>query len=122
VSFRTLKLILDEIDLELSFQIASCCCISNTRFCSDQLLQSFHLVIECSGASPHLKVSPNGRYIAAGTEDGFLFVFDLASSALIQQHEGHSGAVASVEWAPDQKQLVTVGKDASVCVWNFFEV
>eukprot|EP00395_MALV-II_sp_L67-2_P000232 gene232-383_t len=76
---------------------------------------------------PHVKflclsVSPNGRYIAAGTEDGFLFVFDLASSALIQQHEGHSGAVASVEWAPDQKQLVTVGKDASVCVWNFFEV
>lgn len=66
-------------------------------------------------------LSPNGRYVAAGSDEGFFYIFDLAVSAKIAMHEGHSGAVASVAWAPDMKQCISVGKDCSVAVWNFFD-
>lgn len=69
-----------------------------------------------------LQVSPNGRYIAAGSAEGFLYIFDLAVSAKIQMLEGHSGAVVSLDWAPDGKQIVSVGSDCSVGVWNFFDL
>mmetsp|Transcript_13532 Transcript_13532/g.33226 ORF Transcript_13532/g.33226 Transcript_13532/m.33226 type:complete len:634 (+) Transcript_13532:86-1987(+) len=69
-----------------------------------------------------IEVAPSGQYIAAGSEDGFLYVFDLETSAKISQLEGHSGAVTSVVWSPDMRQIVTTGADASVCVWNFFEL
>ena len=68
-----------------------------------------------------IEVSPTGRYVAAGTEEGFVYVFDLATSERIQQHEGHSGAVTSLKWSPDQRQIVSGGADTSVCVWNVFE-
>ncbi|CAD7928444.1 unnamed protein product [Amoebophrya sp. A120] len=69
-----------------------------------------------------VEVSPSGQYVAAGSEDGFLFVFDLETSEKISQLEGHSGPVTSVVWSPDMRQIVTTGADASVCVWNFFEL
>ena len=25
-------------------------------------------------------------------------------------------------WAPDGKQVVSTGKDACICVWNFYDV
>ena len=33
---------------------------------------------------------------------------------------GHSGAVTKLKWAPDEKQIISVSNDASVCVWNFY--
>jgi len=68
------------------------------------------------------EVSPSGRYIAAGADDARLYIYDLAACACVQQCEGHSGGVTRVRWSPDQKQIVTAGKDGCVIVWNFFEL
>lgn len=68
-----------------------------------------------------LDTSPTGRYIACGAEDTVIYVFDLSSCQLIQMLEGHSKAVVRLSWSPDQKQIVSAGKDGCVCVWNFFE-
>jgi WD40 repeat protein len=65
-------------------------------------------------------VSPEGRYIACGGEDTILYIFDLNTCGCIQECAGHSSAIQSVAWSPDQKQLVSVGKDCCICVWNFF--
>jgi len=69
-----------------------------------------------------LEVSPSGRYIAAGTHDSRLFIYDLKTCSCIQECEGHAQAVVKVRWSPDQKQLVSSSKDGCVIVWNFFEV
>lgn len=67
-------------------------------------------------------VSPEGRYIACGGADTILYIFDLNTCGCIQECAGHSGAIESVAWSPDQKQLVSVGKDCCICVWNFFQL
>jgi WD40 repeat protein len=69
-----------------------------------------------------LEVSPSGRYIVAGTEDGRVYIFDLVTCECIQECEGHADGVMHVRWSPDQKQIVSAGKDGVVIVWNFFEV
>eukprot|EP00933_Yihiella_yeosuensis_P048527 TRINITY_DN4478_c0_g1_i2.p1 TRINITY_DN4478_c0_g1~~TRINITY_DN4478_c0_g1_i2.p1 ORF type:complete len:668 (-),score=88.39 TRINITY_DN4478_c0_g1_i2:145-2001(-) len=77
------------------------------------------------GASQRLRcleVSPNGRYVAAGTDDARLYIYDLMSCQCIQECEGHAGAINQVRWSPDQKQIVSAGKDGCVIIWNFFEM
>lgn len=66
-------------------------------------------------------ISPNGRFLAACTDEGLLFVYDLADSQKIQDHEGHSGSINEVMWSPDMRQIITVGADCAMAVWNFFE-
>jgi len=68
------------------------------------------------------EVAPFGRYIAAGTEDARVYIYDLVTCQCIQECEGHSSAVTQVRWSPDQKQIVSSGKDGCVIVWNFFEM
>merc|ERR1712187_424616 len=69
-----------------------------------------------------LEISPNGRYIAAGTECARLLIYDLMTCQCVQECEGHSQSVVSVRWSPDQRQIITAGKDGCVIVWNFFEM
>lgn len=68
------------------------------------------------------EVSPSGRYVAAGADDARLYIYDLATCSCVQECEGHSGGVTRVRWSPDQKQIITAGKDGCVVVWNFFEM
>lgn len=68
------------------------------------------------------EVSPSGRYIAVGTDDGRLYIYDLVQQGCIQECEGHSSGVSRVRWSPDQKQVVSAGKDGCVIIWNFFEL
>lgn len=68
------------------------------------------------------EVSPNGRYIATGTDDGRMYIFDLVTCACIQECEGHCGGITQTRWSPDQKQIVSSAKDGCVIVWNFFEM
>lgn len=68
-----------------------------------------------------LKVSPSGRYIATCGEDHLVKIFDLVDGGqLASVGHGHSEYVLGLEWSGDEKQLVSVGEDACVCIWNFY--
>lgn len=69
-----------------------------------------------------IRVSPSGRYLATIGDDHLLKVFDLSdgSHGLLTVGHGHSQRVLGLEWSGDEKQLVSVGEDACVCVWNFY--
>lgn len=49
-------------------------------------------------------------------------VFDLGAGGirLMAQGHGHSETVTALQWSPDEKQVVSVGEDCCVCVWNFY--
>ena len=68
-----------------------------------------------------VSVSPTGRYLATCGNDQLVKVFDLVEDGeLVTVQHGHSEAALNIQWSPDEKQIVSVGEDCSICVWNFY--
>ncbi|KAH8086689.1 WD repeat-containing protein [Aureococcus anophagefferens] len=70
-------------------------------------------------------VSPSGRYFVL-CRDEMLTIFELdANSATahpkpIAEGWAHSANVTKVQWSPDERQLVSIGADSCICIWNLF--
>ena len=70
-----------------------------------------------------LRVSPSGNFIAFGTETNEIFVYRISETASFSQIGkgiGHSGPITKLNWTPDEKQIVSVSTDNSICIWNFY--
>lgn len=75
-----------------------------------------------------IAISSSGRFLALAGEAGLVRVYALTNRAgealdkplLIGEGEGHFTSVIDLSWAPDEKQLVSVAENASMCVWNFY--
>ena len=78
--------------------------------------------VTCIELSPAVEGSKGSEFLLATTATGELQIWDLAgrSPAPISIGEAHSDEITCAKWAPDGKQIVSVGKDACICVWNFF--
>ena len=73
-------------------------------------------------------VSPRGTFLAL-CGDYVVLVLELINTAPgapaqqprpVAQGYGHSNEVVALQWSPDERQIVSVGKDCCVCVWNFY--
>jgi WD40 repeat protein len=71
-------------------------------------------------ATRKCSVSPSGRFLAFAGDDTVLKVLELRSGKVISLGQGHSGAIKSLSWTPDERQIVTGGDDCCLCVWNFY--
>ena len=71
-----------------------------------------------------VSMSPSGKFLAACGDDHQVKVYDMTRQdhPLLAVGLGHSGFVKSVAWSPDEKQLVSVGEDCCICVWNFYDI
>mmetsp|Transcript_31645 Transcript_31645/g.97815 ORF Transcript_31645/g.97815 Transcript_31645/m.97815 type:complete len:700 (+) Transcript_31645:71-2170(+) len=83
------------------------------------------LVMNVEGQSiTCIAISPSGKYFAL-CRDEMLTIFQFSTLATapprpIAEGWAHSAVVKSVQWSPDERQLVSIGTDACICVWNFF--
>lgn len=57
---------------------------------------------------------------ATGGSDRLVKLWDYSSGQLIMDGVGHSGSVRALAFSPDDRQLVSVGDDGSVFVWNVY--
>ena len=80
----------------------------------DRRLTSIQLSPPADGAAE------GSDFLLACTAAGELQVWDLAYSQLLSVGSAHSSEVTMAKWSPDGKQIVSVGKDACVCVWNWY--
>lgn len=62
--------------------------------------------------------SPDGRYLALGTEIGLVRIYDGETRKLVRLLVGHTEAVNAVAWKHDGRQLASASHDGSVHVWN----
>jgi WD40 repeat protein len=66
------------------------------------------------------QISPSGRYLAVCGDDHQVKIYDIVQGLLISCGHGHSGVVRNLRWSPDSRQLVSVGVDCCIVVWNFY--
>ena len=67
-----------------------------------------------------IKISHNDKYFALGSIIGELWLFKLPECEFIGKSQGHSMEINKLQWSPDDKQIVSVASDGSLCIWNIY--
>ena len=62
--------------------------------------------------------SPDGKYIASGSNDNTVKIWDVASGKEIRTLFGHSSYVKSVAWSPDGKHIASGSYDHTAKIWD----
>ena len=64
--------------------------------------------------------SPDGQYLASGSWDGTVQVWDAHTGRLLTLYQGHSHAVSALAWSPDGQYIASGSWDHTVRVWDSF--
>ena len=84
-------------------------------------LEAVDLSDDQSDEASCVAVSNNGRIVATGGTKKLLKVYETdPGHKLLASVVGHSGAIRDLKFSPDDKQLVSVGEDGVVFVWNLY--
>jgi WD40 repeat protein len=75
-----------------------------------------------------ISLSPaSGKYLATGGDDGILRVWRVPTNqtgpftVVAAIESAHSLSITSVSWSPDERQIISVGQDGAICVWNVYQ-
>ena len=62
--------------------------------------------------------STDGKYLASGSSDNTLIIWDANSGQKLKTLEGHSYSVSSVSWSPDGRYFASESADESIIIWD----
>jgi WD40 repeat protein len=62
--------------------------------------------------------SPDGKYLASGSEDNMIKLWSIESQKELATLQGHSREVNSVVFSPDGKYLASGSSDKMVKLWS----
>lgn len=62
--------------------------------------------------------SPDKRYVASGSFDSTIKIWDIESGRELRSLTGHLGAVKAMAWSPDGKWLASGGNDRTLRIWD----
>lgn len=63
-------------------------------------------------------ISPDGRWVAAGSLDMVVRIWDAQTGVLVERLRGHKDSVYSVAFSPDGRGLVSGSLDKSLKYWD----
>ncbi len=64
-------------------------------------------------------LTPDGRSIVIGENDGNLLIYDASTGGLTRQLVGHTGSVLAVAVSPDGRLVVSGSSDQTLRLWDF---
>ncbi|KAG5846977.1 hypothetical protein ANANG_G00120710 [Anguilla anguilla] len=71
------------------------------------------------GALHEFAFSPDGKFLACASQDGFLRVFNFDAVELHGTMKSYFGGLLCACWSPDGRYIVAGGEDDLVTVWSF---
>ncbi|XP_073673618.1 autophagy-related protein 16-1 isoform X2 [Garra rufa] len=74
---------------------------------------------KCGSDFTRVTFSPDGSYVAAGSADGVLYIWNVLTGKLDKSlDKGHSSAINSVSWSPSGAYVASVGKGSKAVLWS----
>src|SRR5262245_33016273 len=83
--------------------------------------EDFHLRLAAAhrvDAFNSVAFSPDGRWLASGSADNAVKLWDASSGKLVRSLEGHRDSVRSVAFSPDGRWLASGSNDDAVRLWD----
>jgi len=71
-----------------------------------------------AAAVTSVAISPNGQYVAAGSFDAVVRIWDVSTGQLVERLRGHRDSIWSVAFTPDRKGLVSGSSDKTLKFWD----
>lgn len=65
-------------------------------------------------------LSYSGNFIATGGKDQIVRLWSFDGARHLVDGMGHSGSINSIVFSPDDRQMVSVGNDGCIFVWNIY--
>lgn len=65
-----------------------------------------------------LRVSPNGKRLALGDEEGLIRIVRLDDMEVAATFRAHSGRVSDLDFTPDSRILLSAGRDGAIRFWD----
>jgi len=65
-----------------------------------------------------IEFHPNSNYIATGSTDRTVWLWDVQTGGCVRIFTGHKGAVHTLTFSPDGRYLASAGVDKLVIVWD----
>jgi general transcriptional corepressor TUP1 len=63
-------------------------------------------------------ISPNGRFVAAGSLDTVVRIWDMQTGTLVERFKGHADGIYSVAFTPDGQGLISGSLDKTLKYWD----
>lgn len=67
-----------------------------------------------------ISLSHNGKLLVTGGTAGILRLWDYESARCISEMIGHSSTINCVSFSPDDHQVMSVGEDGCIFIWNIY--
>ncbi|XP_058600869.1 autophagy-related protein 16-1 isoform X4 [Onychostoma macrolepis] len=87
---------------------------------SNAVRQTFNAQgFKCGSDFTRVTFSPDGNYVAAGSADGVLYIWNVLTGKLDKTlDKGHSSAINSVSWSPSGTYVASVEKGSKAVLWS----
>uniref|UniRef100_A0A8C2ET35 APG16-like 1 n=1 Tax=Cyprinus carpio TaxID=7962 RepID=A0A8C2ET35_CYPCA len=87
---------------------------------SNAVRQTFNAEgFKCGSDFTRVTFSPDGSYVAAGSADGVLYIWNVLTGKLDKTlDKGHSSAINSVSWSPSGTYVASVEKGSKAVLWS----